>query len=95
MTANSPTSKGILLETTVDGSEIRQENQLRLVVYPIIYSFFFTSQVVIAGFLNHEQYHSFLPQQKNNRPLLDWVKKNLNKHLINKQKGSAFLGGLP
>ena len=36
-------------ETTVDdvdGSEIRQENQLRLVVYPIIYEGFYKSQVV-------------------------------------------------
>ena len=41
----------------VDGSEIRQENQLRLVVYlPLFTVFFFTSQVVIAGFLNHQQY---------------------------------------
>ena len=31
-------------------------HQLRLVVYPIIYDGFYTSQVVIAGFLNHQQY---------------------------------------
>ena len=35
---------------TVDGSEIRRENQLRLVVYPIIYKVLAPSQVVNAGF---------------------------------------------
>ena len=39
---------------TVDGSEIL--HQLRLVVYPIIYGVLAPSQVVIAGFLNHQQY---------------------------------------
>ena len=39
---------------TVDGSEIRQTHQLRLVVHPIIS----TSQVgKLAGFLNHQQYY--------------------------------------
>ena len=33
---------------TVDGSEIWRENQLRLVVYPFIYRFFYTSQVVFS-----------------------------------------------
>ena len=42
--------------TTVDGSEIRRENQLRVVVYPIIYEVLAPSQVVNAGFLNHQQY---------------------------------------
>ena len=38
---------------TVAGSEIRRTHQLRLVVYTILYIYdgFFTSQVVIAGFL--------------------------------------------
>ena len=39
---------------TVDGSEIL--HQLRLVVYPITYKVLAPSQVVIAGFLNHQQY---------------------------------------
>ena len=30
-------------------------HQLRLVVYPIIYDRFYTSQMVSAGFLNHQQ----------------------------------------
>ena len=38
---------------TVDGRN--SANQLRLVVFPIIYKGFYTSQVV-AGFLNHQQY---------------------------------------
>ena len=38
---------------TVDGSEIRLTSWYGK--YPIIYRFFFTSQVVIAGFLNHQQ----------------------------------------
>ena len=53
--------KGIassLAGATVDGSEIRQTHQLRLVVYPILYDGFFTAQVVIAGFLNHQQYQT-------------------------------------
>ena len=40
-----------LLSDTVDGSEILL-NQLRLVVYPIIYRVLYTSQVVFAGFLS-------------------------------------------
>ncbi len=39
----------------VDGSEI-QRSPVDMVVYPIIYDGFCTSQVVIAGFLNHQQY---------------------------------------
>ena len=31
-------------------------HQLRLVVYPIIYDGFYKSQLVMAGFLNHQQY---------------------------------------
>ena len=31
-------------------------NHLRLVAYPMIYDGFYTSQVVIPGFLNHQQY---------------------------------------
>ncbi len=31
------------------------DHQLRLVVYPIIYDGFYTSQVVIARFLDHQQ----------------------------------------
>ena len=34
-------------------------HQLRLVVYPMIYKVLAPSQVVIAGFLNHQQYVSF------------------------------------
>ena len=39
---------------TVDGSEIRRKNQLRLVVYPMIYSIYKVSNTtpVGAGFLN-------------------------------------------
>ena len=34
------------MKISVDGSEIRRENQFRLVDYPIIYDGFYTSQVV-------------------------------------------------
>ena len=44
---------------TVDGSEIRRYSQLRLVVHPIIYKVLAPSQMVFAGFLNHQQYHFF------------------------------------
>ena len=37
----------------VDGSE----NQLTLVVYPIVYKVLAPSQVVVLGHLNHQQYH--------------------------------------
>ena len=37
------------------GAEIRRENQLRLVVYPIIYQGFYIPTG--AGFPNHQQYH--------------------------------------
>ncbi len=45
----------VLALHTVDGTN--PENQLRLVVYPIIYEVSKTSQVLLAGFLNHQQYH--------------------------------------
>ena len=49
-------------KSPVDGSEIRLTHQLRLVVEnPIIYKVLAPSQVVIAGFLNHQQYHLFSP----------------------------------
>jgi len=44
----NPTKNGT---TTVDGSEIRRENQLRLVVFTVIYRVLYISQVVIAGIL--------------------------------------------
>ena len=42
---------------TVDASEIQKNSPVEgKVVYPIIYDGFFTSQVVIAGFLKHQQW---------------------------------------
>ena len=40
---------------TVDGSEIRQTHQLRLVVFPPLFTLFYTSQVVVWDFF-HQQY---------------------------------------
>ena len=48
--------------TTVDGWNAA--NQLRLVVYPIIYKGFSTIPGGWLGFLNHQQY--FLPQKSQN-----------------------------
>ena len=46
-----------VIDHTVDGLEIRPANLMRLVVYPHdLQVFFNTSQVVIAGILNHQQY---------------------------------------
>jgi len=45
-----------MTQHTIDGSEILY--QLRLVVYPIIYRVLYIQTVVIAGFLNHQQYSS-------------------------------------
>ena len=41
---------------TVDGSEIRRENQLRLVIYPIYLQGFVHPRWWLAGFLKHQQY---------------------------------------
>ncbi len=49
-------TSGVSTEHTVDGSEIRQTHQLRLVVYPIIYEVLLHPRCVFAGFLNHQQY---------------------------------------
>ena len=38
--------------TTVDGSEIRRENQWRLVVYPIVYKDLYMQPVVVWDFWN-------------------------------------------
>ena len=46
-------------KNTVDGSEIRRQNLLRLVVYPIIYRVLYIPGG--AGFLNHQQYLFDLP----------------------------------
>ena len=55
---DSKTPSILKVGTTVDdGSEIRRENQLRLVVYPIIYKVL-TSQVIVWDFF-HQQYVSF------------------------------------
>ncbi len=43
-------------------------HQLRLVVYPIIYDGFYTSQLVIAGFLNHQQYLNHHPDKPSIHP---------------------------
>ena len=41
---------------TVDASEIRRENQLRLVVYPIIYRGLYIQTVVVGDFWTTNQY---------------------------------------
>ena len=43
---------------TVDGNQKSGDQQLRLVVSPIIYKLLAPSQVVIAGFLNHQHYQT-------------------------------------
>ena len=45
--------------TTVDGSEIRRFDQLRLVVYPIIYDGFYASRWVVWDFF-HQQYERWI-----------------------------------
>ena len=43
------------------------DHQLSLLIYPHYLRRFYTSQVVIAGFLNHEQYDIWLEQVDFNR----------------------------
>ena len=51
-----------LLRSILSHQKWRKYEQLRLVVYPVFYRGFITSQVVIAGFLNHQLYFWYLLQ---------------------------------
>ena len=46
---------------TVDGSEIRRENQLSLVVIPLFTGFYTSKRWLALGFLNYQQYHPPTP----------------------------------
>ena len=65
---------------TVDGSEIRRENQLRLVVYSSQYlrHVLCPSQVVVLGFLSQQQYCSSIDSDKNLNYKYQTIWSNIN-----------------
>ena len=70
---------------TVDGSEIRQTQQLRLVVYPIVGQGLIHPKW-LAGFLNHQQYGQLRVSQ------WDWCYMSIYFPTLKKPKATQSTG---